>query len=165
MSHLLRIAAVVLPAALAVAAAADTDPERRNREVVQRLFDEGFSGGRLEVIDALVSPDFEFFDPNLPPGRDGLKAIVRKNNESFEDWHFTLHDVIAEGAKVVVRWTGEGRHTGSFMGETPTGETVRLDGISIYELDDGVIVRDWVVPDNFRFLQQLGLLPAQQLVE
>lgn len=145
--------------------ATGADVEALNRAVVQRLFDEGFSGGNLAVIDEVIAPDFQIFEPSLPPGPEGLKAIVKKNNASFEGWRFTLHDVLSEGDKVVVRWTGEGRHVASFMDETPTGKTVRLNGISIYELRDGLIVRDWVVPDNYDFLQQLGVLERRMMAE
>jgi len=131
----------------------------QNKEVVRRLFLECFSGGHLEVIDEIVAPDFEFEYPNLPAGVEGLKAIVRKNNESFEGWHFELHDVIAADDKVVVRWTGFGTHVKSFLGESPTGKRVELRGISIYVVRDGIIRKDWVEPDHLAFLSQLGLLP------
>ena len=44
------------------------------------------------------------------------------------------------------------------MGETPTGRDIELKGISIYEVKDGQIHADWVIPDNLGFLIQLGAL-------
>ena len=133
--------------------------EELNKRVVRKLFMEGFSGGDLKVIEEVMSPDIELHDPNLPPGIEGVKAIVRKNNEAFDDWTFTMDDVIAVKDKVVIRWAATGIHAGSFKGETPTGKEVRLHGIAIYRLQDGVIVEDWVVPDNLQFLMQLGVIP------
>lgn len=136
-----------------------------NTDVVRRLFLECFSGGNLDVLDEIIAPDFVFEYPNLPSGKEGLKAIVQKNNESFADWQFTLHDEISQGDRVVVRWSASGTHVGSFLGETPTGKTVELKGISIYEVRDGLLQKDWVEPDNLDFLGQLGLLPPMTFAE
>lgn len=138
---------------------------QKNIAIVKRLFLEGFSGGNLDVIDEVISPDFDLQDPNLPPGIEGLKAIVKKNNDAFENWHFTLHDVIAADDKVVVRWTGSGIHANSFMGETPTAKEIQLNGIGIYQVLDDKIVTDWVVPDNINFLEQLGIMKPMEMTD
>jgi len=130
-----------------------------NKALVRRLFDEGFSGGDLAVVEEIFSPDIKLVDPNLPSGIEGIKAIVRKNNEAFDGWSFVLNDVLAATDKVVVRWTGAGIHSNSFMNETPTGKRVELNGLSIYQIKNGRIVTDWVIPDNLQFLIQLGILP------
>lgn len=139
---------------------ADTldDQEAANKALVEKLFNEGFSGGHLDVVEAIFSPDIAFYDANLPPGIEGIKAIVIKNNSTFDDWHFILHDVLADGDKVMVRWTGTGVHARSFMGEKPTGKQVSLNGLAIYQVRDNRIVSDWVIPDNLQFLMQLGAL-------
>jgi len=141
-----------------VEAVARPDRQEQNKEIVRRLLMDCFSGGHIEVLDEILSPDFEFEYPNLPPGIDGLKAIVKKNNESFKGWQFSMHDVLAVDDKVVVRWSASGIHVKSFLGESPTNKEVRLKGIAIYLLRDGRILKDWVEPDNLGFLTQLGIL-------
>ena len=136
----------------------DGNALQANEQLVRRLFNEGFSGGDLKVVEEIFSPDIKLVDPNLPPGIEGIKAIVRKNNDTFKDWSFELHDVLAVEDKVVVRWTGSGIHTKSFMQEAPTNKQVSLNGLSIYQIKDGRIVTDWVIPDNLQFLMQLGVL-------
>ncbi|MGE0484989.1 MAG: ester cyclase [Gammaproteobacteria bacterium] len=136
-----------------------------NEALVRRLFTEGFSGGNLAVVEEIFSPDIKLVDPNLPPGIEGVKAIVKKNNETFDDWSFTLHDVLAVDDKVVVRWTGSGIHAHSFMNEAPTGKRVELNGLSIYQIADGRIVTDWVIPDNLQFLMQLGVIPPMGMAD
>ena len=137
---------------------AKQDLQEQNKEVVRRLFMDCFSGGNLEVLDEIISPEFEFEYPNLPPGIEGLKAIVKKNNECFNGWQFTMHDVLAVDDKVVVRWSASGIHVKSFLGESPTKKKVQLKGIAIYLLKNGMILKDWVEPDNLGFLTQLGVL-------
>ena len=130
----------------------------QNKQLVSRLILECFSGGHLHVIDEIVSPEFEFHYPNMPEGIKGLKAIVKKNNDAFKDWSFKLHQMIAEGDRVVSQWSATGIHIKSFLGEPPSGEKVKLKGISIYQIKDGKIYKDWVEPDNLDFLTQLGIL-------
>lgn len=132
----------------------------QNKQIVRRLLMDCFSGGNLEVLDEIISPEFEFYYPNMPAGLEGLKAIVKKNNDCFEGWQFTMHDVLAEYDKVAVRWTASGKHVKSFLGESPTGKQVQLKGISIYQLKDGFIYKDWVEPDNLGFLTQLEVLSS-----
>lgn len=129
-----------------------------NRELVEKLFNQGFSGGNLSILDEVMSEDIHFDDPMFPEGLEGIKALVKKNNDSFEGWHFKMHDLLCDGDKVTVRWSGYGKHVASFMGETVTHNNVELSGISIYRIKAGKIVADWVVPDNLGFLMQIGVL-------
>jgi predicted ester cyclase len=136
-----------------------------NKALVRRLFLECFSGGHLHVIDEIVSPAFEFFYPNTPPGIEGLKVIVRKNNDTFTGWSFEVHQLLAEDDRVVAQWSATGIHANSFLGERPTEKKVKLKGISIYQIKDGKIYKDWVEPDNLGFLTQLGVLESVDFAE
>lgn len=145
---------------------ATQDQRELNKQIVKRLLMECFSGGHIEVLDEIISPDFEFEYPNLPPSIEGLKALVKKNNESFQGWQFSIHDMLADGDKVALRWSASGVHVKSFLGEPPSGGEVRLKGQSIYQLKDGLIWKDWVEPDNLGFMTQLGLVaPVDFLAE
>lgn len=128
------------------------------KALVKKLFNQGFSGGNLAVLDEVMSKDIHFDDPMFPPGLEGIKALVKKNNDSFEGWHFKMHDLLCDADKVIVRWTGYGRHVASFMGEPATRNNIELNGISIYQVKAGRIVADWVIPDNLGFLMQIGVL-------
>ena len=137
----------------------------QNKALVRRLFLECFSGGHLHVIDEIVSPEFEFVYPNTPPGIEGLKAIIKKNNATFTGWSFEVHQLLAEDDRVVAQWSGTGVHAKSFLGETPTQKRVTLKGISIYQIKEGKIHKDWVEPDNLGFLTQLGVLEPVDFAE
>ena len=130
----------------------------QNKQLVSRLILECFSGGNLHIIGEIVSQEFQFHYPNMPSGLEGLKAIVKKNNDTFEDWSFKLHQMFADGDRVVAQWSATGTHANSFLGEPPTGKKVKLKGISIYQIKEGKIYKDWVEPDNLDFLTQLGIL-------
>jgi len=72
---------------------------------------------------------------------------------AFPDLHFTFEDLIAEGDKVVVRWTSRGTQQGELMGIPPTGKQFSATGIEIYRLEGGKIVEHWLESDNLGMLQ------------
>lgn len=131
--------------------------------LVEKLLYKGFSGGNMEVIEQVFSADIEFEDPMFPPGLEGIKALVKKNNDAMSNWQFAIDDMLCDGDKAAVRWTANGIHTGSFMHEEPTGESVQLKGIVIYEIQDQKIMRDWLMSDNLGFLTQIGVLAHEKV--
>lgn len=75
------------------------------------------------------------------------------------------HDIIAEGNKVVVRFTFHGRHTGELMGFPPSGNELNVSGIIIYELEDGKIIQHWMEFDVPTFMQQISTpVPAERVL-
>ena len=96
-------------------------------------------------------------------GIEEAKQFVSSFIEAFPDISFSVEDLIAEGDKVVSRYTISGTH----QGETeefgpPTGRQMALEGITIHRFEDGKIVEEWERYDNLSALQQLGLAPEQQ---
>jgi len=67
----------------------------------------------------------------LPPGPEGFKQFVSVYRSAFPDTHLTIEDQIAEGDKVVVRWTVHATHTGGLMGIPATGKQVVVAEVTI----------------------------------
>ena len=132
-----------------------------NKALVRRFYDQVLNGRRMEAIDELAVAGYDEHDP-LPgqrEGRDGLKDRVSMLVEGLAPT-FTVEDVVAEGDRVVVRWTNSARHVGDFLGIPPTGRSCAIAGIDIYRLEDGRLAEHWHVIDQLAMLQQLGLIPA-----
>ena len=131
--------------------------DRRPKAIVHCLFAECLNEGDLSVADQLVSPDF-----TGPAGKgpEGFKAMISPLRQGFPDLHFTIQDMVAEGSRVVVRWTSHGTHRGMFAGTAPTGRQVSNEGIGIYRVEDGKIVESWSQVDRLGVLQQIGALPT-----
>jgi len=133
------------------------------KEVARRLYEEVLNDRNLAALDDLAVVDYVEHDP-LPgqgTGLDGLKDRFTMLIDGLAP-RFTIEDVIAEGDKVVVRWTNSGTHVGEFLGIPPTNKTFSIAGIDIYRLSGGKLAEHWHVVDVFGQLQQLGLLPAPQ---
>ena len=70
--------------------------------------------------------------------------------------------MIAEGDKVVTRWTGRGTHQAELPGNPPippTGKQVTVTGIDVYRIENGRTAEHWGNFDQLGMLQQLGVIP------
>ncbi len=135
-----------------------------NKSVVLRSETEVWSNGNLAVVDELYSPDFVCHFVVGPEWRgvEGIKAEVRRHRTSFPDWNERVDDIVAEGDKVVIRFTSTGTQRGEFGGIAPTGRTVRIQEVAIYRLVGGKIVEQWGFPDIHGLLQQLSASNADK---
>ena len=67
---------------------------------------------------------------------------------------------MAEGDKVVTRWTATGTHQGEFFGVAPTGKRIEMTGINIERFDEGgKLVEEWPEYNLLGALRQLGAVP------
>jgi steroid delta-isomerase-like uncharacterized protein len=133
------------------------------KTISRRVAAEGFGQGRLEVLDELVAEDIvnrdETIPPEIPAGRDGIKALAQGYRTAFPDMDLKVEDQIAEGDKVVTRWSARGTHQGELMGIPPTGKEARTTGITIDRIANGQIVETWTNWNQLSLLQQLGVIP------
>lgn len=79
---------------------------------------------------------------------------------AFPDKRYTIHDMVAEGDKVVARWALEATHKGDYMGIPATNKQIALTGIYIIRLEDGKQVEWWLEADFLGLMQQLGVIPS-----
>jgi len=96
-----------------------------NKASERRFHEEVWNKHNLGTVDELVAPDVVEHNPLLPgqgPIREGFKQSVETALSAFPDAQVTLDDLIAEGDKVVARWTAHGTHRGDFMGVPATNK-------------------------------------------
>ncbi|MCQ3978362.1 MAG: ester cyclase [Anaerolineae bacterium] len=128
---------------------------------VQRIFDQAFNQGDLAIVDELVAVDgvTHSLPWGLPTGRQGLKQLIIMFRTAFPDLHCILEDEISETHKSAAHWTMRGTHQGPFLGNPPTGRSIRVQGIIFTHTANGRIVEDWLLVDQMGMLQQLGIVP------
>ncbi len=129
-----------------------------NKEIVRRFVMEALSGRNLSLADEVLAPNYV----NRLTGADlaAFKGMLTGMSTALSDVRFEIDDLVAEGDSVVARWKMEATHTGSLMGEKPTGKRVSSRGLTYYRLVNGQIVEDDPMssPD---LLQALGIqMPA-----
>lgn len=121
--------------------------------------EEIFSKGNLDLVDEIVSPDYVIFDNGRAEpveGRENLKAAVTAMRAAIPDFTVTVDEQIAEGDKVVTRWTATGTHLGVLFGLAPTGRAITMKGIDIERIVDNQIAEVRSMWDTFGVLRQLG---------
>jgi steroid delta-isomerase-like uncharacterized protein len=131
-----------------------------NKAAVRRFIGQAFNAGDLAVVDELVAPDYVLHaDPEVR-GTEGIKRFISTYREAFPDYACSIDDQVAEGDKVVTRWTVRGTYEGHLMGIPPTGKQVIMPGVVVDRLINGRLVETWIQTDALAMLQQLGVVPA-----
>jgi steroid delta-isomerase-like uncharacterized protein len=138
-----------------------------NKEKVRRVLEEAFGQGKVEVIDEVLHSDFVCYDPNSESGEirgaETIKREIEYFRQAFPDFFWRVEDQVAEGDKVVSRYTMGGTHQGEFFGVPATGKRVEITGIQIDRFDEsGKLVEEWPEYDLLGAMQQMGAIPESQ---
>jgi steroid delta-isomerase-like uncharacterized protein len=130
-----------------------------NRALLRRVIEEGLNQHNLALLDELYA-DCVWYSPATGELKgEALKQYLASILAAFPDIRYTIEDLVAEGDKVVIRWSGTGTHQGEFMGLAPTGKQMTTSGTDTYRIVEGKIVEYRGQWDFLGFLQQLGALP------
>lgn len=108
------------------------------------------------------APDIVVHNPAEPEplrGRAAFQQLFQMILTGFPDMHFAVEDVVAEGDRVVARWTFTGTHKGVYFGIPATGKAVTSQEIAIFRLVDGKVKELWPMPDLMTQMKQLGVIP------
>jgi steroid delta-isomerase-like uncharacterized protein len=133
------------------------NPEQ-NLKTTHIYFDEIMSQGRLELIEEIMTPDFQFIIPTQPApiaGYDNMKGFVTYLRTAFPDITFTVEREIASDNKVATRWRITGTHKGEFLGMPATGNSIEDYGVDIFTFEQGKIKIVHVNENDFGLFQQL----------
>ncbi len=136
------------------------------KAMARRYIEEVWNKGNLALIDEMFAPDYLNHSPNTGQmaGPEGLKQLIAGFRRAAPDLHLTIDDMLAEGDRVVTRWTARGTHQGELMGIPPTGRQITVSAIVIDRIVEGRIVEHWAGRDDLGMYQQLGLIPSLEPV-
>jgi steroid delta-isomerase-like uncharacterized protein len=129
-----------------------------NKAIFRRIVEEGFNKGNLAIVDELVATNHVNHTDNVH-GPEEYKQFITMYRTAFPDLHMTIEDQIAEGNKVVNRWTSRGTHKGDLMGIPPTGKQTTVTGMYVARIIGGKIVEEWGNLDALGMMQQIGVVP------
>jgi predicted ester cyclase len=132
-----------------------------NKVLIRRLYDDVFARWNLALVDEVIGQDFVGHEmpADTPRGPTGFTQFYGRLRSAFPDLRYVVDDMIAEGDKVVVRWTWKCTHKGEFMGIAPTGRQATVTGMAIYRVVEGKCVERWVELGLISLLRQLGAIP------
>jgi steroid delta-isomerase-like uncharacterized protein len=134
-----------------------------NKALVRREFEEMFcQGGDLDTAGEFYAPNYVLHEPTSGEvrGLEAARQFAATYREAFPDLQSAIEDQVAEGDKVVSRFSGRGTHLGETEDFGPaTGNPIEITGITIDRVADGKIVEEWTNFDALGLLQQIGLIP------
>ena len=131
------------------------------RQLLRRITEEIWTGGRLDLVDELVAEDFvdHIEIPGLDAvGRDRYRASVILIRDAFPDYEEEIVMTVAEGDLAVSFVRSTGTHRGVFHGIEPTGRRVEWQSIGALRFKDGQAAERWGIGDSLTLMTQLGLL-------
>ena len=133
----------------------------QNKALARRWFEDLFSRGDLDAAKEIISADFvDHLTHEDERGLEELKYYVTIYRTAFPDIRDTVEEIVAEGDKVVVRWTSRGTDQGEFMGVAPTGRHVTFTGMRLFRIAENEIAESWVNIDERGLQEQLGTVPG-----
>jgi steroid delta-isomerase-like uncharacterized protein len=137
------------------------------KTIVRRFFKERNKGmaALMAVVGEFYAADIVFHKSTGEDihGIEDYKQFMSVLFNAFPDLHYTIDDLFAERDKVAVRTTFTGTHTGEWRGTPPTNNKITMWEIIIYRFAGGKVVEGWSRSDSLYFMQQLSVVPTQEI--
>ena len=143
-------------------------PLERNKALVRRFFED--APHHPEVCDEIFAAHIPWHalyhtdNPDFISDPQAEKQAYAHHMLLWGGWSETIDEMLAEGDRVMVRWTFRGTHQGEYLGFPPTHKPVTFSGIYIFRIADQRIAEVWNLWDQLGEWQQLGILPESQVI-
>ncbi len=130
----------------------------QNKKIMQRMIEEVWNKGELATADELFAPEHTSPSaPQLPPGSDGVKTMVKMFREAMPDYHMNIDLIMADESQVVARFTQSGTHSGGdLMGMKASGRKATWTEIGVLKIKNEKIIESWYEVDMLSMIQQLN---------
>jgi predicted ester cyclase len=132
------------------------DPLQANKALVRRYIEEILSANRMEKLDELLGPDFTDSTPGALGSETGpniIRAAQGRIHALFPTVQYQVDDLVAEGDKVVARYTVK---AATKEEEGIPSQKVEITGMTLFRIADGKIREVWIINDQMELYRQLG---------
>jgi steroid delta-isomerase-like uncharacterized protein len=139
---------------------ADT-PTRENEELIREYY-AAWDAGDPDEIAAFFADGFsttytDWMGNETSVGPGDVHDWIAGWLDVIADTTHEVHDLVADGDRVMAHVTYRGVHEGRIHGIEPTGNTVEVEEFLRFRIQDGGIVElDWL-SDDLALLRQLGV--------
>jgi ketosteroid isomerase-like protein len=115
-------------------------------------YTDAFNRADLDALDRLLAPDYTNHSPgwdDITTDRDGVKQVVARLHDTFEDLQYTVQDVIAtsDGFAMRLRMTGR---------DVASGRPIDVAVMQFERLRNGQITDHWRITDEAEMARQLS---------
>ena len=141
-----------------------------SQEIIAKIhttFEEGHNKGNLNVLDAIIAPDYQRHQPPMKSvkGLNAYKEFIKDVRSAYSDFEIRIEDIIVSDDKSVTRITLTGKHTGQAptLQAPPTGKQIEMKACVVSYWKGGKVIEEWVYNDYLGLLQQFGVIPLPGL--
>jgi predicted ester cyclase len=140
-------------------------PVETNKETIRRLVE---AHNRQDASSAAACFAPAASNHGRVEGQEGMDRVYRSLYAVFPDYHWEIQALFGENDWIALYV----RQTGTHLGMTelpvlggllhdvsPTGKSVVVSNIHLYQMRNGLITEHSAVRDDLGMMQQLGLLP------
>jgi serine phosphatase RsbU (regulator of sigma subunit) len=141
-----------------------SEAQERNKALVRRFL-EAQAEGDLDAVKEMMAPHFVDHHPRNqePDHREGYLRVVAEEQAAFSDIRYIIEDQIAEGDKVMTRWSASGVHDrGKYQGFAPTGRLATAKIIDVHRIEEGKIAEEWKGASTIANLQEVRLAQVER---
>jgi len=134
----------------------------QNKSLVRRYVEDVWGKGQTTLVAQLAASDICDHNPmpGQPRGMEGQRFAVDTFRRAIPDMRITVDLLVAEGDRVVDRWTCSGTQTGELFGLPPSGKRFTFTGTDMFRISNGKAAELWHMEDMLTMMQQLGAIPA-----
>lgn len=137
----------------------DQTVEEQNKAIIAAYHNRLWGEGDLSVIKEVWSPNAKVSMTDFEgTALDTVVEDATRYFGAFTDVTTTIHDLLAEGDKVVLHWSTTGTHTGPYGEIAATGKEVTMAGMDILTLAEGDIVEIRSMWDGLSVFEQMDVL-------
>ena len=134
---------------------------------IQRLFEQAYNLGNLEVLDELIGSNYVRYQPPMKKvqGLADYKTFISDVRNAYSNLKMEIEEILMDGNKTVTRLVLTGKHTGKTptIQAPPTGREVAMKGCTVSTWEEGKIIEEWVYNDYMGLSQQFGVMPVMTM--
>ena len=138
----------------------ESTTEGDHEAVVRRYIEEGYNEKDPAVLRETMTEDVVVHGligvDGPVEGIDAYGEYAATMMGAFPDVTGEIHEIIVSGDRVTGRWTIAGTHEGDLFGIEPTGESIEIEGIALFRMEDGRIAEKRYRQDDLGMLEGLG---------
>ncbi|WP_396635993.1 ester cyclase [Maribacter sp. R77961] len=83
---------------------------------------------------------------------------------AFPQYELFIEEMVTEGKKVIIQGRATGIHKSEFSGIPATGRKMDLPFVIRYTIENDKIVDHWLIADQMLLMEQLGVLPKEEII-
>lgn len=131
-----------------------------NKAIVRHMLEQVWNERQMDLIEEFYTEDViqHFVGMSSKTGSESVRKTVNTILHAYPDLQHTIDDEIAEGDKVVSRWTMNGMLHGEMIDVPASGKEVIQSGVTIFHLSNARIDEFWFLTDDPEWMQQLDIV-------